>query len=93
LSQIAVELKEAGIVDAKEGKGGGYYLKKSLDKISLKDMVEAVDGKIGLVDCQVGEYCGNQGFCKNKGKWNQIRDEIARVLDNYTIGDIFGDIL
>jgi len=88
LSQIAVDLKRAGIVDAKEGKGGGYYLKKLLDKVSLKTMVEAVDGKVGFVECQIGEFCGNQDYCHSRGKWDEIRNEVAKVLEKFKVSEI-----
>ena len=88
LSAIAVDLKNAGILGSKEGKGGGYYLKKTLDKISLNQMIEAVDGKVGLVDCQLGEFCGNQMYCRSKDKWDQIKDEVAGVLGKFKVSEI-----
>lgn len=88
LATIAVDLKHVGIVAAKEGKGGGYFLNKPLNKISLKELIEAVEGKVGLVDCQLGQFCGSQGYCQNKGKWDEIRDEVAGVLGRYKVSEI-----
>lgn len=88
LSLIAVDLKNAGILDSKEGKSGGYFLKQDLTKISLKKLVEAVDKPVGLVACQMGRYCGNQEYCRNRGKWDQIRDEVAEVLSKYKVNEI-----
>ncbi len=88
LSQIAVDLKHAGLIDAKEGKGGGYFLNKTLDSVSLKNMIEAVDGQVGLVDCQRGCSCGCEMKCENKHKWDRIQDEVSGVLGKYKISDI-----
>jgi len=88
LSMIAVNLKDAHILGSKEGKGGGYYLIKKLDQISLKNLVEAVDKPVGLVACQTGKYCGAQNYCQNKNKWDEIRDAVSQILDKYKVSDL-----
>lgn len=50
LRQIALDLRHAGLLHAVEGKNGGYQLAKEPKKISLGDVVEAVDKK-ELISC------------------------------------------
>lgn len=50
LRQIALDLRHAGLLKAVEGKNGGYQLAKEPTKISLGDVIEAVDKK-ELITC------------------------------------------
>lgn len=50
LRQIALDLRHAGLLKAVEGKNGGYQLAKEPNKISLGDVIEAVDKK-ELISC------------------------------------------
>src|SRR6266516_2595497 len=51
LENILLELKKAGILDSKKGKGGGYFLAKDPHKILLADVLRLVDGPIALLPC------------------------------------------
>jgi Rrf2 family transcriptional regulator, iron-sulfur cluster assembly transcription factor len=46
LEQILLTLKNAGILRSKRGVGGGYQTQRSADKITLGDIIEAIDGPI-----------------------------------------------
>jgi Rrf2 family protein len=87
LSTIAVDLKKAGMVDSKEGKGGGYFLAKKLTQINLNDMIIAVDKDLGLVDCQRDVGCSQANTCKSKQTWDKLQIQITQILKNYTVAD------
>ncbi len=46
LQNILLDLKKAGYIDSKKGPNGGYFLKKNAKEISLKEMIELIDGPI-----------------------------------------------
>src|SRR5262245_35310964 len=52
LAKIFPKLEKAGIVEAQEGVRGGYRLARPPEKISFLDIVDAVEGKKPLFDCQ-----------------------------------------
>jgi Rrf2 family protein len=52
LAKIFPKLEKAGIVRASEGIRGGYLLGRSADKISVLDVVDAIEGRKPLFDCQ-----------------------------------------
>jgi len=54
--KILGKLMEIGLVSSKLGAGGGYYLSKSKYDISIADIVEAIEGPIGLSSCLVSQY-------------------------------------
>lgn len=87
LSSIATKLFKAQIIGSKEGKNGGYFLVKKLDDISLAKLIFAVDGPIGLVDCQVGKACGKECFCKSKKSWDELNQELFLVFKKYNVSD------
>lgn len=47
LEQIFQRLRRAGIVTSKRGPGGGYALARGADQITLRAVVEAVEGSLG----------------------------------------------
>ena len=51
LEQILLELKQAKLVNSRQGIGGGYYLLKSPKDISLADIYRIFDGPIALTPC------------------------------------------
>lgn len=52
LAKIFTKLEKAGIVRASEGVRGGYVLAKAPENISFLEVVEAIDGRKPLFDCQ-----------------------------------------
>lgn len=81
LQKIAHALKRAGIVRAARGKVGGYSLNRTAQSISLKDIIEALDGKINLTHCFTDadekHACPRQKFCSVRTNLRRINDEIA----------------
>jgi Rrf2 family protein len=61
LEQILLTLKNAGMLHSKMGVGGGYYLAKAADQISLGNIVRILDGPLAPVRCvsqMAYEPCG-----------------------------------
>src|SRR3954468_12135682 len=51
LAKIFPKLEKAGIVEASEGVRGGYRLARSPEKISVLQVVDAIEGEKPLFDC------------------------------------------
>ena len=51
LEKIISKLKKAGLIKAKKGAQGGYFLAKSPSKIKLGEIIRALEGEISLVKC------------------------------------------
>jgi Rrf2 family protein len=93
LENILLELKKAGILVSKKGKGGGYYLKDTPDKTSLAAVIRILDGPIALLPCvslYFYEKCADcdEGQCKLNLVFVEARDAILGVLENKTLVDI-----
>src|ERR1700748_312124 len=51
LENILLELKKAGILDSKKGKGGGYFFNEHPSKVPLSKVLRLIDGPIALLPC------------------------------------------
>ena len=88
LVKIARDLITAKLVAAKEGRGGGYSLVKSPEKISLKSVVEAIEGPVATAGCLLhGRRCPLAERCPHRLVMGKLTDEIAIVLDRYSVAD------
>lgn len=93
LESILLELKKDGILESKKGKGGGYHLAKSPDKIFLADVLRLIDGPIALLPCVSLHFYKQCGECDEKhcGLHRimiEVRDANLAILENKTVADI-----
>lgn len=88
LQKVARQLKQAGIVLSKRGKAGGYHLALPIQEIKLLDVVEAIEGKIGVAQCVKGE-CLNAANCSAKQGIHALNNQIVQLLASTTADDFF----
>ncbi len=83
LQKIARSLKQAGLVDSTKGPTGGYRIAKQIGKITLKDIIDAVEGGYSVVDCIKDEnLCKKTRACKTKKIWRKMQKNIINELEN-----------
>ncbi|OGD62031.1 hypothetical protein A2160_00510 [Candidatus Beckwithbacteria bacterium RBG_13_42_9] len=87
-SQLAVSLKAAGILGSREGIGGGYFLAKEPEKVTVAEVVAALEGEEGLVHCSGGASCLRGKVCQVKSVWGQIQNDIKNIMSEYTVADL-----
>lgn len=89
LSQLMSSLKQAGLVVSREGKGGGYSLAKTPAEISIRDIVEAVDGPLQLVKCMDSDqHCLAEQHCVTKPIWSSLKKDIYNLLQSKTLAEL-----
>ena len=94
LELILLELKNAGFLDSKKGKGGGYQLAKSPHLITVGGIVRAIDGPLAPVRCASTmspvpcEECLHPEWCGIRLVMKDTRDAISSVLDNTSLADV-----
>ena len=81
LEKIMSELEKTKLVKAKKGIQGGYILAKAPQKITAKDIVEALENTTA-VDCS---FCGKSRKCLSKNVWKKIDDSISKTLKSITL--------
>ncbi len=93
LENILLELKKAGILGSKKGKGGGYYLIKPPEEVHLARIIRMLDGPIALLPCVSLNYyerCENctEDNCGLNRVMAEVRDNTLKVLENKTLKDV-----
>jgi Rrf2 family protein len=97
LENILLALKHRGLVHSRKGPHGGYQLAREAEKISVGEIVRALDGPLALVSCvsQTAyapcEECVTEKDCAVRRVFQQVRDETARILDGTTLADAARD--
>ena len=94
LESILLTLRKAGILGAKKGKGGGYYLLKPANEIKMTDVIRTLEGPIAMVPCVSLNYyekcddCPDEEACSVHKLMIQVRDNTLQVLRNNTLADL-----
>jgi Rrf2 family protein len=80
IGQIFLKLKRAGLIISHRGRAGGYSLAYPPEKITVLMIINAVEGKIQLVDCiEKKKGCEIMVKCVTRDVWI----EAGKTLDNY----------
>ncbi|MEI6690926.1 MAG: Rrf2 family transcriptional regulator [bacterium] len=88
LVKIARDLIKSGIVGAKEGRSGGYYLAKEPNTVSLLDVVRALEGDVSIADCTVhGNKCLLEEKCPHRKLMINLNAELSDILEKYHLSD------
>lgn len=94
LDQILSELRNAGLVFSKKGKGGGYALARSAQEITVGQIVRVLDGPLAPIPCaSVTAYrrcddCTDEKTCSVRLMMVKARNAIAEVLDRHSLADM-----
>ncbi len=91
LSQIIIPLKAKGLVNTFRGAHGGYVLGRPPSEIRLRDIIEPLEGDLGLVDCVSNrDVCGRSGECVTREVWEEMSAMLLRYLESMTLEDLIG---
>lgn len=91
LEQLMGTLRKEGLVKSIRGAQGGYSLSRAPEKISVGDVLRALEGPIAPVDCvseEDPENCVRAGSCKSRKIWLRMRDSLVAAIDNLTLLDL-----
>lgn len=93
LENILLELRKAGILESKKGKGGGYFLNLPPSKIRLADIIRKIDGPIAMLPCAslyFYERCSNcdEKNCGLHDTMIEVRDATLKILEGKTVADL-----
>ncbi|NBU64137.1 MAG: Rrf2 family transcriptional regulator [Chloroflexia bacterium] len=93
LEQIMLALKNAGLLHSKMGIGGGYYLAKPAQDITLGKIVRILDGPLAPIGC-VSQMayepcnCPDEATCQLRAVMGNVRNAISDILDHTSLADV-----
>src|SRR6187200_1246151 len=97
LEQILLTLKKAGLLRSRRGVGGGYQLDLPPARISLSDILTAIDGPFQPMSCtppepgkslRAGCECGTPGGCGTGRIFTDLQNQVHAFLSTTTLADI-----
>ena len=93
LDAILVELRNAGFVQSRKGKEGGYRLARRPEEIRVGHVVRVLDGPLAPFPCasrtryEACEDC-DEATCQVRHMMLDVRNAIAEVLDNRNLAEM-----
>ncbi len=89
VSKVLKPLAHAGLVESFRGSNGGYRLARAAESISVIEIVEAIEGRVGVTECS-GEHshCELEPQCSVRGKWRDINTVVADALRGVTLSEM-----
>ena len=91
VAKILKPLAQAGLVSGFRGINGGYRLARPASRITLIDIVEAMEGPLGMTECSLHEgNCGIEQSCGVRANWRRINDVVADALRGVTLAEMLG---
>jgi len=94
LELILAELKQHGFVRSRKGRGGGYFLAASPEKISIAAVMRVLDGPIAPVPClsrtayQRCEGCRDEATCGVRLVLQDLYEASVKILETTTLADL-----
>jgi len=92
MQKSAFELRKAGLVRADRGKNGGYVLAKPASEITLKSIVEVLEGPLTVMHCLfpslVTPSCSRQTKCQMRHGLGTVNDAIVNIFTQTTLNHL-----
>ena len=95
LAKVLQTLARQGIVESQNGPKGGYLLARSAREITIAQVLEAIEGPLGITDCQQEQEdktmsCSCFNHCNIRTPLLKVQDSIYQLLNNMTVADMTG---
>lgn len=82
-------LVRQGVLSSKKGPGGGFHLKVSPNRITLGEILRAVEGRELFCECLAGlQSCSEENPCPLHGKWKLAKQELIDFLESTTLQEM-----
>jgi Rrf2 family protein len=89
LSKILQDLSRGGILYSRRGMGGGFKLARHPSEISLRDIIEIVEGKMAIVACAgAPDHCEKTPGCVLAPLWDKVQCVIDELIASITVEDL-----
>jgi len=88
LEQLFGKLRRHTLVESVRGPGGGYTLARELEKVSVADIITAVDEPLDATQCGGKENCQDDRRCMTHELWATLNDKMYEYLDSVKLSDL-----
>lgn len=90
VAKVLKVLARGGIIVSTRGANGGYMMERSPEHISVRELIEALEGPVAVTSCveDNNTACGISHICQMKGKWSRVNQAIIATLDTMNLTDL-----
>ena len=94
LEQILLAMKATGILSSKKGKGGGYFLVRPPQEVTVGSIIRMIEGPLAPLPCasetrfRKCDECLDVETCGTRIVMREVRDAIAEILDHTTLAEV-----
>jgi FeS assembly SUF system regulator len=89
VSKLLKVLTRGGLVESLRGAQGGYRLSRAPERISVADIIAALEGPIALTQCSVHQGCCSlEPHCGVRANWRLINNAIRRSLESVSLAQM-----
>jgi len=88
LEQLFGKLRRHKLVDSVRGPGGGYCIAKPLEKLSVADIIRAVDEQLDATQCGGEENCHEAHRCMTHDLWSTLNSKMFEYLASVSMSDL-----
>ena len=93
LEQLFGKLRRHALVESVRGPGGGYCLARPTEKVSVADIILAVDEPLDATQCGGMENCQEDKRCMTHDLWATLNDKLHDYLNSVTLQDLVNEQL
>jgi len=93
LEQLFGKLRRHALVESVRGPGGGYCLARPSDKVSVADIILAVDEPLDATLCGGMENCKDEKRCMTHNLWAALNEKLYEYLNSVTLQDLVAEQL
>lgn len=90
VSKILKAFAHVGILESHRGAAGGFSLARDPQRLSVAEIIEALDGPIAMTEC-LGETpgtCEIENGCPVRSNWDRINRSVRQALEGLSIADM-----
>ena len=91
VQQLMMALRLAGVVDSHRGREGGFSLSRPPEKITIAEVLRAVEGDVMPAPCQAGSCCERWEDCPTRPVWEEAAGLLNGLFARITIASLIDD--
>ena len=88
LAKVLQKLDRKGLLVSQQGMNGGYVLARDPARISIVDVVEALEGPISITPCEKADDCQQLQTCSVRDPLLKIKAKVVRILGDTSIHEL-----
>jgi Rrf2 family cysteine metabolism transcriptional repressor len=89
LDHILSALRKSGLIRSTRSRTTGYTLARPAQQITLREIIQILEGSLALVECVDNPQCCKQlPVCFSRDVWGKLKTEMEKVLDSITLQDL-----